>query len=233
MLTSIPSSKTPLILLPGTMCDKAVWQHQLTYLQDIADFFIPDLSTPDSPEAMVEAVLNIAPAQFALAGHSMGGWVAIEVAKRVPERILKLCIIDTTAENDTPEKKLSRQKKISLAKQGQIETIIDELTELFTYHPNVRTEVKNMFLRNKNAFIHQQAAIMNRENSLPALSKITCPTLLIHARLDKPYPVNCSEKMLSNLPNAKLAIIENSGHMVTMEMPEAVTALMRYWLLYF
>jgi len=225
--------KIPLILLPGIVCDEENWQYQIAHLQDLAECIIPSLSKADTPQAMVDTVLAVAPHQFALAGHSMGGWVAIEVAKRIPDRISKLCLIDTTAEGDTPEKKAARLEMLSRAEQGDIDKIICELLKLFTFNTKTQEQVRRMFARNANAFVHQQKAIIARESSIADLAKITCPTLVINARLDQVYPLEYSERIVAGLPDAKLAVIENSGHMVTIEMPEAVTALMRYWLMYF
>lgn len=122
---------------------------------------------------------------------------------------------------------------LAQAEQGDMKKIVDELLQLFTYQNKTREQVRSMFLRNANAFVHQQKAIISRESSLPDLGKISCPTLVIQARHDRAYPLEYSERIIAALPDAKLAIIENSGHMVTIEMPEAVTALMRYWLMYF
>lgn len=225
-------SKMQVILLPGLMCDREVWQHQMYHLSHLAEFIIPDLSHADTPQAMVDAVLAVAPRQFALAGHSMGGWVAMEVAKRVPERISKLCLIDTSADGDAAEKKSFREKMLARALQGDF-SIVDEFTQMFVSNKNVKDNVRAMLQRNKDAFIKQEKALIARESSLEHLARVPCPTLIIHAIQDTPYPPEHAERMLARLPDAKLALIDGSGHMVTMEMPEAVTAFMRYWLMYF
>jgi pimeloyl-ACP methyl ester carboxylesterase len=222
-----------LILLPGLLCDKEVWEHQMTHLSDIAEIIVPDLSKAETPTAMVEAVLNVAPQSFALAGHSMGGWVALEVAKKCPKQIRKLCLLNTTADADSPEKMAARTAMLTQAEQGQIETIADQLSILFTFNTTVRQQIKQMFIRNADAFIHQQKAMIARQSCLLFLPLIQCPTLVIHARHDKAFSIDHSERILQGIPQSKLAIIEESGHMVTLEVPQAVTTLMRFWLMYF
>src|SRR6185437_6909143 len=96
--------KLPLLLLPGLLCDATLWVHQQNHLSDLADIIIPDLSQASSPDEMVESVLNVAPPYFIMVGHSMGGWVALEVMKKYSEKILGLGLLNTTALPDSKQK---------------------------------------------------------------------------------------------------------------------------------
>src|SRR5215469_18912975 len=112
-------AKTPLILLPGLLCDAALWGPQTAALADIADMSVADLTQADSMAAMAEAVLGAAPPKFALAGLSMGGYVAFEVMRRAPERVERLALLDTSARPDTPEHKRARRELMALAQRGE------------------------------------------------------------------------------------------------------------------
>src|SRR5215469_2286884 len=106
--------KTPLILLPGLLCDAALWAPQREALADIADVWIGDLTGADSMAAMAEAVLAAAPPKFALAGLSMGGYVSFEIMRRAPARVERLALLDTSARPDTPEQSRARRELMAL-----------------------------------------------------------------------------------------------------------------------
>lgn len=226
-------TKQTLILLPGLLSDKALWRHQTHHLGDIAHIKVIEL-TDNSSESMISTVLKHAPKQFALAGHSMGGWLALEVVKAVPERIIKLCLLNTTARSDSSEKYLNRKKMIEAVNQGQFTDVANNITNHFVYHQVVKKDILDMFLRvGQQTFINQQTAMMNREECISTLPNILCPTLIIHAQQDKNFSKEMHEELTYHIPHAQLAIVEDSGHMSPMEMPQAITTLMRYWLTYF
>lgn len=224
--------KSALILLPGLLCDHRVWSHQVEHLSDIADIIIPDLSKPETPAGMVEEILNVAPPTFSLAGHSMGGWLALELMRVASERVERLCLLSTSAEDDSPERRALREEMIVRVERGEVESIIDEAVDLFTFKKEVCGAVKEMFLEDRHAFIPQQKSMLARKSLMPVLDTIRCPTMMIHARHDARFTLENAEVIVDNIDGAKLAIIEESGHMVTMEQPQAATALMRLWLSY-
>ncbi|MGC1182108.1 alpha/beta fold hydrolase [Legionella sp.] len=223
-------TKQSLILLPGLMSDKTIWQHQYQHLQNIANIKIVELNE-DSSEKMVTNVLDHAPKQFALAGHSMGGWLALEIMKTVPNRVTKLCLLNTTARNDSLEKHSHRKCMIEAVNNGQFLQIANKIATNFVYNQMIKKDVLNMFLRvGKQVFINQQTAMINRDECISILPNITCPTLVIHAQKDNNFSIEMHEELAHNILNAKLELVKDSGHMSPMEKPQAVTALMRYWL---
>src|SRR5262245_34836681 len=113
------STRTPLILLPGLLCDRALWAHQTEFLADIAETSVPDLGLDDGVEAMAARVLAAAPPRFALAGLSMGGYVAHAVMRAAPDRVTRLALLDTSARPDTEEQKSRRRGLIQLAEIGK------------------------------------------------------------------------------------------------------------------
>jgi len=221
-----------LMLIPGLCCDAEVWAHQRKYLSDSVDeIVIPDLSGADTPQRMLDAVMQNAPENFSLAGHSLGGWVALEVMKHVPERVEKLCLLSTTADVDSDAKRQSRLKLISEVEKGNFDQVVEDLLDLFVWREELRNSVREMLLRNEHAFINQQRALMARESSFDALKEIEQPVLLILGRDDLDFPAETQE-IARALPDGRLVWIENCGHMSPMEQPEAVTALLRYWIEY-
>lgn len=216
-------SKPTLILLPGLVCDKAVWGHQVEALSSQVDIIIPDLSQANTPEAMVEAVLKHAPAQFMLAGHSMGGWVALEVMRHAEKRVTKLALLNTTAKSDTPAKATARFDLMALYKSGDIEVLVEKLLSVYIYQQHCRDTVKQMIVRNLPAFINQEEAMLKRESCEPVLPHIHCPTLIISANQDKIFNEQDAQCLKQGIPHATLIHINDCGHLSPLEAPEVVT----------
>lgn len=225
-----------LILLPGLLCDAALWAAQEAGLADLAEIRIADLTLDDSVEAMASRVLAHAPARFALAGLSMGGYAALAVLRAEPGRVTRLALLDTAAAPDTPEQTSRRRGLIDLASRGQFKGVTPRLLPLLV-HPARITEqplagqVMAMAERvGPDAFLRQQRAIMGRPDSFPLLPTISVPTLVLCGRQDALTPLAASEAMQAAIPGARLDVVEDCGHLSTMERPEQVTAAMRSWL---
>lgn len=137
--------KNPLILLPGLLSNEDLWRHQSSHLSDIASIYIFE-SIEDTPEKMVQAILDKAPDRFALAGHSMGGWLCLEVLKHAKSRISKLCLLNTTARSDSQEKKNRRNQMIEDVRKGKFPKVVQTLVENFVFNAAVKDSVKDMFL---------------------------------------------------------------------------------------
>lgn len=182
---------------------------------------------------MVEAILEAAPPKFALAGHSMGGWLCLEVMRVASSRVTKLCLLNTTFRSDSEEKRISRQKMILKAEKGQFREVVKEIADHFVFNPLVKNDVEKMFLDvGEEAFIHQEHAMLERDECQSILPTISCSTLVIHAAQDRIFSLQEHQELAEKIKNAKLAVIEDSGHMTPMEMPQAVTALLKFWLTY-
>ena len=231
-------SLTPLLFLPGLLCDHALWENQTRHLADIADSRVADLSGHDSVTALAAAALAGAPPCFALAGLSMGGYVAMEIMRQAPERVVKLALVDTTARPDSPEQKSRRRGLIELARSGRFRGVTPRLLPLLI-HPDrqsdsvLTTAIMAMAGRvGQEAFVRQQTAIMGRPDSRPDLGRITCPTLVIGGREDALTPPDLLAEIAQGIPGARHVIIEECGHLPPLERPHATSALLRQWLLY-
>lgn len=225
--------KIPLVLICGLLSNESLWRHQIAYLSDIASIQVA-MPSENNPEEMIQGILNIAPQQFALAGHSMGGWLALELMQRVPDRIVKLCLLNTTARSDSHEKQNRRKDLIARVRAGHFFEIVQETATAFVFHSPVKAEVEKMFLDvGADVFARQEEAMLHRKQVLATLGKISCPTLVIHAAQDKNFSLLEHEELVSKIHKAKLAIVEDIGHMSPLESPQAITALLRFWLTYF
>jgi pimeloyl-ACP methyl ester carboxylesterase len=228
--------KTDLVLLPGLLCDRALWQAQIDDLSDIAEPRVADLSHDDSMTAMAQRVLAKAPEHFALAGLSMGGYVAQEIMRQAPERVSRLALLDTAARADTEEQIARRRGLIELAEKGEFKGVTPRLLPLFL-HPNRLGDealvgaVMAMTERvGKDAFLRQQRAIMGRPDSRPSLPAIKCPTLVLCGRQDQLTPLELHEEIAGLIRGARLEIVEECGHLSTMERPWEASVLLRQWL---
>ena len=230
-------NKPSLVLVPGLLCDAALWRGQVEDLADIAQPWVADVTRDDSMNAMAERVLAEAPpGRFALAGLSMGGYVAQAIMRAAPERIERLALLDTSAMADTPAQSMRRRGLIELAEKGDFKGVTPRLLPLFV-HPDRLSDkpltdaVMAMTERvGKDAFLRQQRAIMGRPDNRPNLPKIQCPALVLCGRQDEMTPLAWSEQIASLIPGARLAVIEHCGHLTTMERPWETSVAMRQWL---
>lgn len=230
-------NKPSLVLIPGLLCDAALWRGQVEDLADIANPWVADVTRDASVAAMAQRVLAEAPAgRFALAGLSMGGYVAQAILRIAPGRVERLALLDTTARADTPEQTVRRRGLIELAEKGEFRGVTPRLLPVFL-HPDrlgdkpLTDTVMAMTERvGKDAFLRQQRAIIGRPDNRPQLPAIRCPTVVLCGRQDQLTPLDWSEEMAALIPGAQLAVIENCGHLSTMERVWEVNVALRQWL---
>lgn len=230
-------SGIPLVLLSGLLCDGALWQHQLRFLEDVAACHVADTARHDRIETIAQDVLSLAPPQFALAGLSMGGYVALEIMRQAPERVLKLCLMDTSARPDTDEQREKRRLLLIMAQRGQFKGVTPRLLPMLI-HPDrlddveITDTITAMAERmGRDAFRNQQAAIMHRIDSRPHLKDIRCSTQVIVGRQDVLTPPDIAREIAQGINGAKLDVIESSGHLPPLEKPDEINVLMKRWLL--
>ncbi|MGD1878527.1 MAG: alpha/beta fold hydrolase [Kiloniellaceae bacterium] len=230
------SDKIPLALLPGLLCDAALWQPQIDALSDIADCRVADLTRHDTTATMAESVLEAMPERFALASLSMGGYVALEIMAQAPERVVRLALLDTRAQTDSEETAARRRGLIELAEKGQFKGVTPRLLPQFIHTARLDDAaltgtVQGMAERvGKEAFIRQQRAIMSRRDHGATLVTIHVPTLVLCGREDVLTPLADHQAMAAGIANARLVVIEDCGHLSTLERPAEVNAALRRWL---
>jgi pimeloyl-ACP methyl ester carboxylesterase len=210
-------------LLPGLLCDETIWADQRDALGEVV---IPDFRHVNSIKAMAQIVLDAAPRHFAVAGHSMGGRVALEVYRRAPERVERLALLDTGVHPRGAAEEAKRGELVDLARsQGMAAMAARWLPPmLHPDHSRLLGPLTEMVLRSTpDSFANQQRALLDRPDARAVLGGIRCPTLVLCGRQDIWSPVAQHEEIAAAIPNAKLVIVEDCGHMSPVEQPEAVT----------
>lgn len=222
-----------LVLLPGLICDERLWRDVIAGLGTRST--VADLTQDDSISSMAARALAAAPARFALAGLSMGGYVAFEIMRQAPERVTHLALLDTSARPDDEARRETRRKGIEMVGQGKFIGVSHRLLGSLIAPQHMGTavarEVQEMSERvGQAAYLRQQVAIMNRLDSRPLLGGIAAPTLVGVGALDKMTPPELAEEMAAGIKGAELVRFPDSAHLPTMENPGAVVEAMRVWL---
>lgn len=230
------ANREPLALLPGLLLEASFWKHQVEGLADVAEPWIADFTTQDSIAAMAESVLASMPDRFALCGLSMGGYVALEVMRKAPERVSRLALLDTKASPDDPEVEARRRGLIELAQKGAFKGVTPRLLPLLLHPSRLKDEAMTGHIMQmaenigRDAFIRQQQAILGREDFRPTLATIRCPTLVLCGREDRITPVQAHREMAAGIANARLVVLDDCGHLPPLEWPDATNRELRRWL---
>lgn len=225
----------PVVFLPGLICDARLWRDVIAGLADRVAPMVADLTLDDTVAAMATRTLAAAPPRFALAGLSMGGYVALEIMRQAPERVTHLALFDTSARADTEERRDTRRKGIEMVGQGKFigvsKGLLGSLVAPHQLGTPLAAEVQAMSERvGQDAYLRQQRAIMDRIDSVPHLSRIAVPTLIGVGELDKMTPPELAEEMAGGISSAELVRFPDAAHLPTMETPELVVEAMQRWL---
>jgi pimeloyl-ACP methyl ester carboxylesterase len=217
-------------LLPGLLCDETIWSHQMHALSYLGKVIIPDFRPANSIEGMAKAVLEIGPDRFFLAGHSMGGRVALEVVRLAPERVERLALLDTGIHPRAASEEWKRGELVELARSEGMAALAARWLPpmLHPHHAALLAPLTEMVMRSTpETFANQQRALLDRPDARAVLSGIRCPTLVLCGRQDTWSPVSQHEEIAAAIPHSQLVIVEDCGHMSPIEQPAAVTK----WLL--
>ena len=232
-----PSSQSlPVILVPGLNCSARLYAEQVPALWQFAPITIADHRRDDSMAAIARRILADAPPRFALAGLSMGGYIAFEVMRQAADRVAKLALLDTGARAEVPERTEARRPLMALARRGRLAEITDDQFPLLVHRRRHGDQALKAIVRAMNqetgaeAYTRQQEAIMSRPDSRPSLSAIDCPTLVLVGDNDQLTPAELAREMANGIRGARLVIVPESGHLSTLEQPHAVTHALVEWM---
>jgi pimeloyl-ACP methyl ester carboxylesterase len=227
--------KQPLLLLSGLLCDETIWADIPQRLEDMADVRVISFGGYSSIPEMALHALAMAPERFALAGHSMGGRVALELMRSAPQRVSGLALLNTGVHAVRDGEPQSRGRLLRLAYECGMSALAAEwLPPMLAAGPR-RAE----FLARLTAMIERSTpdsyagqinAMLNRPDAMPVLPTITVPTLLLSGSEDTWSPVSQHETIRRRIPHATLFEIHGAGHMSPIERPEAVAVALREWL---
>jgi pimeloyl-ACP methyl ester carboxylesterase len=226
----------PIVLLPGLNCSPRLYAPQMPWLWQVGPVTVANHTRDDTMAAIASRILAAAPPRFALAGLSMGGYIALEIVRQAAGRVERLALLDTGARADPPEAQDVRKARMAMAESGRFGAMIDAMWPALVHRNRVGDgALKTEYLAmchdvGPQAFIRQQQAIMGRVDSRPLLPTIRCPTLVLVGAQDELTPPHLSDEMAAAIPGARLVKVADCGHMSTMEQPAAVTAALTEWL---
>ncbi len=231
---------TPVVLVPGLVCDAAVWDHARRALRAHTAIQIAHHGALDSLGSMAEKVLREAPPRFALAGHSMGGRVALEVWRRAPDRVAALALLDTGVTALSPgepgeREAAGRYELLEIARTRGMAAMATRWVQGMVWKPRLSdtplvAQVVDMMARsNAEVFAAQIRALLARPDASDLLRDIQCPTLVLCGEQDDWAPAQRHRDMAAQIPGARLVLVQDCGHMSTLERPETVTAALVDW----
>lgn len=225
----------PIVFIPGLLCTEALFAPQIAAFAD-RPIMVADHRHHDSIPDIAAAILERAPERFSLIGLSMGGYIAMEIMREAPGRVSKLALLNTNSRADTPEKSERRTFLIDLTRKRGFTKVPHLLFPGFIHEKNEENEdLKSVVVEMANdtgsdAFIRQQTAITHRTDSRKRLSEITCPSLVLVGDGDRLTPLELSQEIHDCIPGSELEVVPGSGHLSTLETPEAVTKALQNFL---
>ena len=230
------STKPNLVMIPGLLCSDALFADQIAGLKDHATVSIGRVLKQNNLANMASEILRVAPPTFALAGLSLGGYVAFEVLRQAPERVTKLALLNTNARADRADQVAFREMLIGLAQTLGPRNVQAAALPMLIHKSRLGERglvdrVLNMAdAVGRDAFVCQQQAIINRPDNRPFLAEIKCPTVIVVGEQDILTPVKVSQEMHEGIAGSKLEIIPDCGHLSTMERPDKVNRILIDWL---
>ena len=226
----------PLVLLPGMMCDARLFEPQIVAVSGTRAVHVAPVGGHDTLAALADEVLAHAPPYFALAGLSMGGIVAMEIIARAPQRVERLALLDTNPLAEATHVATRREPQIEAVMAGRLAQVMREEMKPNYLAEGPRTAaILDLCMAmaldlGPEVFVNQSRALRERADYSASLRAVHVPTLVLCGRQDRLCPVKRHELMASLIPGSRLEIIENAGHLPTLEQPQATTAALVRWL---
>lgn len=226
----------PVVFLPGMMCDARLYEPQIRAFSATHPVMVAPITHGQRIEEIASAILPLLPAKFALAGLSMGGIVAMEILRRAPERVTRVALMDTNCLAETPQVAANREPQIVKVKSGKlIEVMRDELKPIYLApgprRPAVLQTVMDMaHTLGPEVFIHQSRALQRRRDQQSTLRKIRQPALVLCGVHDALCPVKRHTFMAELIPHARLVVLDDAGHLPTLETPDETNDALWEWL---
>lgn len=226
----------PIVLLPGLMCDARVFWPQIAELSASFAVTAAPVTQGERIEEIASGLLDQLPKRFALAGLGLGGIVALEILCRAPDRVARIALIGTSMLAETPQVAAARELRIVKAKTGRMADVIREEVQPTYLAPGPdRAAVLDIAIDMADTlgpeiYIRQSRALQRCKDQQATLRKCKVPTMVICGAHDKINPVKRQSFMAELIPHASLRVIEDAGHLPTLEQPAATTQALRDWL---
>lgn len=235
-LRLVTDDKPALVLIPGLICNQNLWAHQIVALREVTAITVVDHRKAEGLAELAAQILDSQSGPFALAGHSMGGYVAFEVMRQGGEKVSKLALIATSARQDTLDMAGRRRDFIKLAQRGKFRGVSPMLLRTFIHEDALDNEaLRETVYRmahetGAEGFIRQSEITLERPDSRPDLGDIGCPTLVLCGDADERTPPALAEEMAAGIPDSELVILPRCGHLPQLERPAATTRALKAWL---
>lgn len=226
----------PLVLLPGIMCDARLFGPQIAELSAEIAVMVAPITQGERIEEIASGLLDLLPARFALVGLGMGGIVALEILRRAPDRVSRIAMISSTPLADTPGDAANREPQIVKVRSGRLDEVMrQEMKPNFLAPGPQRGDVLELVMDmadvlGPEVFIRQARAMQRRRDQQAVLRRCRAPALVLCGAHDELYPVKRHKFMAELIPYAELVVLENAGHLPTLEQPAEATAALRDWM---
>ena len=228
------SKGTPLVLIHGYPLDHQIWDEVIPLLEDKFDLIIPDLrgfgesKTVDTPYTMDDLASDIAGLldhlgieKTAIAGHSMGGYVALAFARLFPDRVSGLGLIASQTLADPPDRKEGRYKSAADVTTNGIGRVVDTMTPKFTSDERLQGFARKVMERQQpGAYIGALKAMAERQDSTPLLALMQHPVVVVHGYADALIPIERAREVKDAVIHANLVELRGVGHLPMLEAEE-------------
>ena len=227
---------TPLVLIPGHMCDARLWGPQLAAFSGRRTVLLAEIAGADSMTELAACILAAAPPRFAVAGLSMGGIVAMEVARQAPGRVDRIALLDTNPLPEAEEVKAARCERMARVAAGHLPAIVrEEMKPMYLAEGPGKRPILDLcydmaVALGPEVFLRQSRALMDRPDQRATLRALEIPALILSGAEDRLVPLDRARLMAELMPRARLELIPEAGHLPTLEQPEATTDALRRWL---
>ncbi len=228
---------TPVVMIPGMMCDERIFAHQIKELGTDTEVYIADISKYSSIQELASDVLENSPPKFFLVGHSMGGIVAMEMCSQEPDRIEKLVIMDSNPKPELEETKLKREPQIKNVISGNLAQVMKEemkpnyLADSYKQKDILNTCMEMALTLGPEVFVRQSRALQDRDDQQSTLKDLDIPVLIMCGAEDKLCSLEKHELMHNIINDSKLEVVMDAGHMPTLEQPQKTTEVIKSWLM--
>ena len=227
----------PLVFIPGMMCDSRLFQPQINEFSKQYMVCVTPSSSSNSIENISFEILRYLPTKFVLIGLSMGGILAMEIIRKVPERVMKIVLMDTNYKSETSEIKSRRLPQIQLVNEGLLEDVMcQQIKNNYLRKDKQNQEIFDLCLSmanglGKEIYINQSKALATRKDYKSTLKNIKVPSLIICGEYDRLCPIKVHMEMESLIENSTLEIIPDAAHLPTLEQPAYLNKILCKWLI--
>lgn len=226
----------PLVILPGFMQDARSFLPQIVHLGADRPVTVILPTQGETVEQLSLAAIRDLPRRFALLGHGLGGDVAMDVLRRLPEAVTRIALVSTDPLSEPPATAAAREKRLVAARAGRLaEALEDDLPATALADTEWRDDVRALVLDmglglGTDTYLRQTRALQRRPDQQKTLRKVRIPALIIAGQADTLLPVRRQEFLAGLMPFGKLSVIADAGHLPQLEQPEAVSEALRDFL---